>query len=493
MLMNLLIDLLDASFATHGPRPMLTQGGRSYTYREIDKVTREIGDLLETHGRTPVAVMDREDVASRVAYIAVIRSGRVVVPLSSQWPLERVEVVLAESGAGVVIDTDTSREQHDTQVILGELGLSLRVRKLTTPERTRAESLSRSDVAYVLFTSGSTGRPKGVPISVGSVCAFIKAVLGRFAFTSADVFSATFRLTFDVSVFDILIPLVLGARSALPSTRSEMLDISSYIRASEITVWFSVPSTIEVGHRLGSLSAGALQSLKHSLFIGERLSTSQAALWRTATSGAPLHNVYGPTEATVACMSFELSNEPSSQARQHGSVPIGVPFDGMRYRIGSARDPRELLISGTQVFDGYLDSEADAEAFEHSADTTWYRTGDQVLVDGGELFCLGRVDRQVKINGYRVELTEVESAFLRAGYARVHALIEERGDGSPALTVYVAGEPSLGVSIDRIRATLPKYMWPNRLRLVNDVPLNANGKADLPALHRRERINAGVR
>lgn len=463
---------LVTSWGSRGSRVAIEHGDASVTFAELGLLTQQIATDPRLHTVRRVGLLDRGDLATRVYYFAIARSGATIVPMSPEWPETRLADVLGEACVDAIVDPQSGAS------LPGWLG---------TPEGTfdgtfftrEGSSASHSpaerdpDIAYILFTSGSTGRPKGVPVAWRSVAAFCDSVTSIHSLTDTDRVSATFGLTFDVSVFDLFAPSVVGAASVLPRSRGHLASALDYVNDTALTVWFSVPGRIDLANRLGELEPGSLPTLRQSMFIGEQLSARQALAWAAAASQSEVHNLYGPTEAAVACLSFQVTRDDPPV----GAVPIGAPYPGVNVSIGSLRHEREMLLSGTQVFDGYLRDDDNMTAFEEKDGRRWYRTGDIVLEGEDGLRFETRIDRQVKVSGYRIELGDVEAAFLAAGTSRAHAFVEDL-DGVASLVVCVLSVEHSDSLRDDVRRRLPAYMWPQTIVPVESFPLTSSGKVD---------------
>ena len=470
----------------HEERVAIRQGKVALTFKELEATTGEVGQAIRSHGSRVVGVVDRADIATRAYYLAVLRSGRVIVPIDPAWPRDRIDEVVRQAAVGSILDSGSMPVSE-----LGDQGVPVHNGRLySTGSITRDgidRDLAERDILYVLFTSGSTGRPKGVPVAASSVLSLLDSVREICDFDCDDRFSATFRLTFDLSVFDILVPLSVGAESSLPVARHEILQVDDYLRRAGLTVWFSVPSVVDIAALVGQLPKSSGRGLRYSLFCGERLTQEQATTWRHFANKSVLGNLYGPTEATIACIGHLEAPGVLVKERNNGSVPIGRAFSGVKVRIGSRRSSEELLLSGPQVFDGYVDPQHDQDAFEWANGVRWYRTGDRVIDSDGCLHYLGRLDRQVKVSGHRIELGEVEAAFLRAGARRAHAAVH-RESAVSELVVYLPKEAQEHGLVGAALSLLPIYMRPARIIPVEVFPLSDNGKLDVTALEQVERL-----
>jgi amino acid adenylation domain-containing protein len=369
-------------------------------------------------------------------------------------------------------------------------------RELQPVESWQVPAVDADAIAYLLFTSGSTGIPKGVMVSHANVLHFVDRMLDRFDVTHEDRLSQTFDMTFDVSVFDMFVGWDRGACVCCPSAAT-VIKPGKFIRESELTIWFSVPSIALLMKRLGMLKPGLYPSLRWSLFAGEPLPVEVARQWAEAAPNSTIENLYGPTEVTVICTGYRWDPSRSPAESEFGVVPIGWPLSGLdalvvddRLREVEPGREGELIVAGPQVTLGYLDDpEKTAAAFvvPPGRSERFYRTGDLVRrpLGDGPIGYLGRIDHQVKINGIRVELGEIEAHLREAsGVDEVVALGWPRSESSAlAITAFVCAD---GLDAEAVRARmaeqLPDYMIPKAIHTLPELPLNANGKIDRKAL-----------
>jgi non-ribosomal peptide synthetase component F len=279
-----------------------------------------------------------------------------------------------------------------------------------------------------------------------------------------------------------------------------LAGIGEFIRRCGLTFWLSVPATAAFMRQMRMLKPGSYPTLRWSLFCGEALPMSLARAWQAAASNSIVENLYGPTEATVAFTAYRLPKESCAELDALQTVPIGTPLPGQQVMViddsGNPLadgDVGELCLGGSQVAGGYWRApDRTTERFRppqcaSAAGTRWYRTGDlAVMTREHGLVFRGRIDRQAKIRGYRVELLEVENAMRVAARTDTVAVVPwPIGDGGLAngLVGFVAGsEKSDAEVIDRCRDLLPGYMVPSRIVPIADWPLNANGKTDYKSL-----------
>jgi amino acid adenylation domain-containing protein len=462
------------------------------------------------------AVLAHRSVTAFAGILGALASGHGYVPLNPGFPTTRNRGMLTRAACGAVVVDSSAR--NDVAGLLEGLDRELLIvlpdeedirpfARQWAPHRVvgarelgggdlEPRDVGGTDPAYLLFTSGSTGTPKGVAVSHGNVRAFLDAVAARYDFGPDDRFSQTFNLTFDLSVFDMFAAWEAGACVCCPSDKT-LLNPADFIRRSRLTVWFSVPSIAVFMRRLRVLKPASLPTLRWSLFCGEALPAAVAQEWATAAPSSTLENLYGPTEATIACTAYRWDPQRSPDESELGIVPIGRPLGAMStlvtsddLQVAPAGETGELLLSGPQVVEGYWhDDGATARAFAEVDGRPYYRTGDRVRQpDGdGSLIYLGRLDNQIKVLGHRVELGEVEAAIREeTGIDAVAAVGWPRAPtGAGGIAAFV-GDTEVDVSAlkERLAARLPGYMVPRELRLLAELPLNANGKWDRGALIR---------
>lgn len=490
----------------HPHATCLISGAGSRTYRqllgEVAALARVLRSLMGPisqatvtgAGPAPVriAVLGERDLATYRGYLAVLYAGATVVPLSLESPPARNAAIVARAGAGLVL---FAGEREDPELVsqraaLGEVAALLDISATSGPMYPiePPAPVSSEAIAYLLFTSGSTGSPKGVGITHRNVDAFLAASLPRYRLGVGDVFSQVHELSFDLSVFELWGAWATGA-TLVAVPRPAALDPAGTVSAFGVTVWTCTPSLMTAAGAAGRLPPGSLSGLRYVVFCGEPLSEATAALTTSAAPQALVDNTYGPTEATVWCTWHRVSDSPSDTAHSaDGIVAIGEPCPGTDVLLlaedGSPAARGELCLAGAQVFAGYLDSELDEAKFVEHDGRRWYRTGDLVARSPGGLRHLGRLDDQVKLRGFRIELSEVERAAsaLLAG-RRTAAVVTTDCAGVAELVLVVEGEPVDGSRLRTgLAELLPGYMVPARVRSMPSFAMTANGKLDRAAL-----------
>jgi len=502
-------------------REALNVAGDRVSYQELAEQAKRLAATLQagaTAGEVPLtAVFAYRSVTAYAAVLGALMAGRGYVPLNRTFPIDRTRLMLERSLCRSIIVDEVSEPQLDrllspiTSPLLlvcpdrsdvADLAAKFPAHRfvggnsLASADQWLPVNVSVNSIAYLLFTSGSTGQPKGVMVSHQNVLHYVEYVTNRYGFTSSDRFSQTFDLTFDLSAHDLFVAWENGACVCCP-TQKQLIKPGAFVNDSRLTVWFSVPSTAMFMHRFGILKPNMYPSLRLSLFCGEALPVEVIRRWAIAAPNSVIENLYGPTELTIACTAYRWDNKNSPDESERGIVPIGEPFDGMQALIvdeqlrelGEGADG-ELLMTGPQLSLGYWqDEERTRRAFVSVAgkDGVYYRTGDRVhrRAPNKPFVYLGRLDSQIKVLGHRVELGEVEAVVREAsGVEGVVALgWPVTGSGADGIEVFLqTNECDVSTLLTNLKAKLPPYMVPRKIRLLSNFPLNVNGKYDRVAL-----------
>ncbi len=512
----------------HADREALTVGDATRTYAALRDEAFALAATLDAHAPDGegqlTAVFGHRHPTTFAAILGALVRGHGYVPLNPSFPIDRTRSMLVRSEVRSVVVDPTAVGQLEALLEGVPAGLTVLVPDADDVAELAARLdghrvLGRADlrpaseatlgaaepdgVAYLLFTSGSTGNPKGVMVAHRNVTAFVDVMVERYAITHEDRFSNTFDLTFDLSVFDMFCAWERGACLCVPTAQQKMFP-GKYVKKQGLTVWFSVPSTGVLMSRLKMLKPGAYPTLRWTLFCGEALPVEIIERFQEAAPGSICENLYGPTELTIACTLYRWDAERSPAEAHLGVVPIGEPYPGMEIRVADASlaalprgEAGELLMTGPQTTPGYWrDPERTAKAFvvPPGETRTFYRTGDRVVwPEGKPLLYLGRVDNQIKIQGYRVELGEIEAVLREVSGAEVAIAIgwPATSSGADGVVAFVgAPEADAAAILDAARERLPSYMQPSAVHLVETFPLNANGKVDRKALRARLEADA---
>lgn len=510
------------SVAAFPDRPALELDSQIFTYQQLygraTSIARQLDAGGDTGGPPLTAVFGHRSVSAFSGVLAALLRGHGYVPLNPTFPTDRTVAMMVRSQCRSLVVDATAIAQLDPLLAACEPGLRVVLPdeyqvdgwRRQWPQHSfcgaadldesgtwEARSAGPDSMAYLLFTSGSTGKPKGVMVLQRNVTAFLDAMLKRYQVSEHDRLSQTFDLTFDLSAFDMFIAWERGACLCCPTQKQKLLP-GKYINDARLTIWFSVPSTAILMSRLRMLKAGQFPNLRISLFCGEALPMEVVQGWEQACPNSIIENLYGPTELTIACTLYRWDPGASPGECELGVVPIGFPYPGMRVlvvdpdlREVSPGETGELLMTGPQLSAGYWqapDLTEKAFVVPPLYEEVFYRTGDRVRRPSNQaspLVYLGRMDNQIKIQGYRVELGEVEAALREeSGVEQAIAIgWPVTPSGADGLVAFLAVH-SLDTEklLDALRRRLPSYMHVREIRCLPEMPLNVNGKVDRQAL-----------
>ncbi len=451
--------------------PALRIGAAAYTYQELHRHALALAGSLGSPRR--VGLLASRSFQAYAGILAAGYAGATVVPLNPDFPADRTARMIDAAALDAVI-IEPGVEIPEALAGVPVVGVP------DGPPLERPRTPSSDDVAYILFTSGSTGRPKGVPVLHRNVDAYLRFVHERYRFTSSDVFSQTFDLTFDLAMFDMFTAWGCGGTLVCMPPQA-FTTVPSFVAQHAITVWFSSPSVISLVRRLRALKPDAMPSLRYSLFCGEPLLRQDAEGWQAAAPGSVVENLYGPTELTISCSVHRWDPVTSPDLCVNDVVSIGTLHPGMSYVLVEG----ELCVTGDQMFPGYLDPGDDEGRFLTHDGRRFYRTGDLARrQDDGGLAYLGRADHQVKIHGVRVELAEVEWGLRRLGGVTDAVAVASNGE---LHAFYLGRQRPDAELIEELGEFFPRYLIPLRYQHLESFPLNANRKIDRPALAARVR------
>ncbi|GAA5043783.1 amino acid adenylation domain-containing protein [Nocardia callitridis] len=502
---ELLLDGYRRTVAAHPDAIAVSYEGVELTYAEFDAKVNQLARLLIADGvgaESLVGLAIRRSVDLVVGMYAIITAGGAYVPLDPDHPRERIAHILETARPNSVVTT--------SDVVLPDTVTALEIDRFALAEfdgsPVRADELRRpvhpTNPAYVIFTSGSTGRPKGVVVSHAAINNQVEWMLAEYPLRGDDVYFQKTATTFDVSLWGFFLPLRVGAKLviATPDGHRDPGYVAETIAAQGVTVTDFVPSMLTVF--AAHTTAGSCTCLREVFVIGEALPPETVTAF-AAISDATVHNLYGPTEAAVSVTYWPA--DPESER----TVPIGLPqWNTQVYVLDSRLRPvpagvaGELYLAGDQLARGYKgrpDLTSDRfVANPFGTGERMYRTGDLVLwrkepgpdgaVDDGDtvLDYLGRTDFQVKFRGQRIELGEIETALLAqpsVSQATAQVVSSALGD---QLVGYAVAAPGATIDPAALRTalgeSLPAYMIPSSIVVLDAFPLNSSGKLDRKAL-----------
>ncbi len=495
-----LLDRLVENFELFPVRNAFYIQGVYYTYGEFREKVAAIQSLILSTVPAEdkyIGLFTFDDVETYAAIYAAWFSGKAYIPLNPGNPAARNESILRQTGITYVL--------HSLEIPGSALTPDSRLQLINTfvPDEGGGPEIipaSPGDDFYVLFTSGSTGEPKGVPISRRNLNAFVSAFI-RYGYDMGpeDRFLQIYDLSFDASVHCYTVPLTLGA-CVYTVPRNEIKYLYAYRLMQEHRLTFVKMPPSTLAYLKPYFSSIRLEDLKYCLLGGEAFPVILAEAWAGSVPNARIQNVYGPTEATINCLIFDWHKDLPAEKSYGGIVSIGRTFgDNAMVVVDHFLKPvppgrkGELCIAGDQVTRGYWNDPARTAASFFEMETEgrirrYYRTGDLVFVDdeGDVMFC-GRIDNQVQIHGYRVELGEIEK-HARDVLAQPNAvaIATEREPGATEIFLFIEDRKGREEEVrEYLVSKLPPYMIPARIINLDELPKLVSGKIDRRELYKK--------
>lgn len=482
------IDYLDARAADRPNQAAVRDGEDELSFAQLRSQAYAVARLLLDKGcdHEPVGVYAGRTVDVIAAMLGVAAAGCAYVPLNPTVPADKNHKILSDCAARYVIGMD------GTEYDAADLGCEyIRYSHKTLPgcETRPAVTIDGRDTLYLIYTSGSTGAPKGIRKSHGAQVDFIEAYVREFGFTADEIIGNQSPFSADASAKDLYLMLAAGATMEIIPTKlfSFPVQLVEYLNEKKITFISWVPSALAIVARLRTFRDVVPQYLRRVYFVGEVFPAKDLAGWREAVPEADYVNLYGSSEiAGIACYYRIPRGETAPDP-----LPIGKPLSNCRVYLGhdGVIDPGaeqgEIMIVSEALADEYLgNAEKTAEVFrmaEMDGETRRVLcTGDLARYDeDGKLVYLSRDDGMIKYKGYRIELGEIEAAVSALDFVVrcccLYDAVRER------ITVFMSStnpELKLRDLNAALGDTLPDYMLPKRLVLMDELPLNPNGKID---------------
>ncbi len=508
-----------------GDKTAIVMQKESMSYTELELASNRLAHLLRGFGvgqGDRVCLLMGKSPLAVVGMLGIMKTDAMYVPIDTSSPASRVakiseaakpKVFLTEVSATSLVDDLFTQGLLAKDVIVGTLEASKICTDVfetafswsdleTFQDTALATKNEAKDAAHLLFTSGSTGTPKGVLIKHENVLHFVNWARQYFGIDASDKTSGHPPLHFDLSTFDIYGSLSAGAELHMVTPSLNLLPnkLADFIRKSELTQWFSVPSTLTHMAKFNVIKENDFPNMKRLLWCGEPMPTPTLMHWMDKLPHVTFTNLYGPTEATIASSYYTVSKRPESETE---NISIGVACEGEELLVLSEKlepvavgEIGELFIAGEGLSPGYwLDEEKTKAAFLDDPRAGYegkriYRTGDLGKQDEQGLFyCLGRTDSQIKSRGYRIELGEIEAAMNTLRDIKECAIVGVHVggfEGTAICAAYALKEDASGLTPEisksdlqrSLMALLPRYMIPSQWAIFDTLAKNANGKID---------------
>ncbi len=487
--METVIGYLDASCAAWPDSVAVSDGERELTFTALRRMAWGLGNLLMERGLTRAAVgvyaQRRAEVVAAMLGCAV--SGNTYVPLNPDAPEEKTKKILSHAGVSLILGFAEGEYAAD------DLGIGyLRLDGDFPVSDVRPDvTVTGEDTLYIIYTSGSTGEPKGIRKSHGSVVDFMEAYARELDFGHKEILGNQTPFCFDASAKDIYLMLKTGARmEIIPSEKFAFpVTLIEYLNEKKMTFLSWVPSALAIVARLRTFRDILPETVRRVAFVGEVFPLKDLEAWRTALPDIEYINLYGSSELAGVAALYHIPKEGPLPS----PLPIGRPLANSRIFLWEdgriVPDRGEMLVASGALADEYLnDPEKTAATFEtidvEGVPTRVLHTGDWARYDeDGNLVFLARSDAQIKYKGYRIELGEIEAAVNALDFIG-RACVLYNADRERITAFVTSDRPDLklrdlNAALD---GKLVDYMLPRRLVVLEQMPLNANGKIDRPYL-----------
>lgn len=474
---------LQETFRENENRIAVIDGNSKYTFKELLEKAIDIKEKLNKIEDDFIGIFTDNNFFTYASILGVLFSGKAFVPLNHKFPITRLEKIISSTEIHYALACSNSvssvKDLSLNAIVSDSENLPSYSAKLST-------NSSLDDNAYILFTSGSTGEPKGIPINLRNISALVDNMSTYFNLKKEDKVLQMFELSFDVSIACMFMAFSKAATLVLsPLNNIIAIDAAKTIYDHKVNIVTMPPSAINYLKKYKILGSVDFSYVDKTIFTGEALPLNYLLEWKSAANNSINYNAYGPTENTVWSVWCEL-NEEDELKSVNGLMPIGNvlnKFDYLLINEQNIEDPSkgELWVSGPQVMTAYWKNPNQTKsAIVQRNEKHWYKSGDIVeQLETGKLMYLNRKDFQVQVNGYRVELSEVEHKIKTTLCIDTAVVIPISEQNEPLWLLAVVEKDNLSKDeIASLRKEIPFYMFPKKIETLSSFPLNSNGKID---------------
>lgn len=472
------------------------------TYQQLDLYSGRLACYIIRNIRSkkePIIVYGHKSPYMLVAFLACVKAGSPYCPIDISNPHERVVDIIKEVKPSIVFSLEDLDYQHEMMITLEKVKM-ICSESSYDKDIVKLDELEESDVFYIIFTSGSTGKPKGVEVTYGCLNHFLlwtNEIVERFSIEK-PIFLNQAPFSFDLSVMDLYTNLYMGGTLIMLNKDVQMSFplLISALEESECSVWVSTPSFADMCLSEKKFSNRLMPELKVFLFCGEVLTNATALKLMERFPETVIINTFGPTETTVAVTEQYITTE---LAEKQDALPIGRPNKWTQIQIWNSEGKEvpsnqlgEIIIIGDTVAKGYYNnSEETLRSFINininGKQLRAYKTGDKGFFDlNGILHYSGRMDKQIKLNGYRIEIGDIEKNLTRLTEISNAAVLPKYKENkvrslTAFVTLYDSPDDERAVVREiksELRTLIPEYMIPKKIVILPIMPMNINGKID---------------
>jgi len=462
-----------------------------FTYKRLSKIVNSISEKLSkiTVKNSVIGIYATKNIYSYASLLSVLFTGNTFVILNPKFPLKRNLTIIQNSDISLILSSDNNQELNN---LAHSSGVPIIYNKnLENTEKSFIFSPgNENSLAYILYTSGSTGEPKGVKISLKNLNTFIESFFATgIKFSSKDKVLQMFDLSFDVSVATTLLPLISGSCIySVSDTNFKYPEIYKLIKEHRLTVLTIVPSILSFFKPF--FSELKFPSVKTCILTAEPSFNAMVKEWSNCIPNADIYNFYGPTEATIWCYYYMWEKTNFFEKGYKGYASIGKPLknifpilvDEKHSIISESLQKGELCLAGDQISIGYHNNQSqNKSSFFIKENKRYYKTGDICFFDNtGDYMLCGRVDDQVQVQGYRVELSEITSPIIENFKVSNAVALSYRAPNN--LTEIALFLENYSGKVSDIRSFLekniPQYMIPHKIVILPEFPINESNKVD---------------